>query len=154
MINRANKLYLEQIDRKIKAFSGVLPDSKPMGGWIEAVRKAIGMNMRQLATKMNKTPQAIKQIQEREKAGTITLNSLEDTAAAMNMRLVYAIVPMETSSLSELIQQQAEKMAKEIVIRANKTMSLEDQKISEKRIKNSIKEISAELAENPEKLWE
>ena len=99
MINRANKLYLEQIDRKIKAFSGVLPDSKPMGGWIEAVRKAIGMNMRQLATKMNKTPQAIKQIQEREKAGTITLNSLEETAAAMNMRLVYAIVPMETSSL-------------------------------------------------------
>ncbi len=154
MINRANNLYLEQIDRKIKAFSGVLPDSKPMGGWIEAVRKAIGMNMRQLATKMNKTPQAIKQIQEREKAGTITLNSLEETAAAMNMRLVYAIVPMETSSLSELIQQQAEKMAKEIVIRANKTMSLEDQKISEKRIKNSIKEISAELAENPEKLWE
>ena len=154
MINRANKLYLEQIDRKIKAFSGVLPNSKPMGGWIEAVRKAIGMNMRQLATKMNKTPQAIKQIQEREKAGTITLNSLEETAAAMNMRLVYAIVPMETSSLSELIQQQAEKMAKEIVIRANKTMSLEDQKISEKRIKNSIKEISAELAENPEKLWE
>ena len=154
MINRANKLYLEQIDRKIKAFSGVLPDSKPMGGWIEAVRKAIGMNRRQLATKMNKTPQAIKQIQEREKAGTITLNSLEETAAAMNMRLVYAIVPMETSSLSELIQQQAEKMAKEIVIRANKTMSLEDQKISEKRIKNSIKEISAELAENPEKLWE
>lgn len=154
MINRANKLYLEQIDRKIKAFSGVLPDSKPMGGWIEAVRKAIGMNMRQLATKMNKTPQAIKQIQEREKAGTITLNSLEETAAAMNMRLVYAIVPMETSSLSELIQQQAEKMAKEIVIRANKTMSLEDQKISEKRIKNSIKEISAELTENPEKLWE
>ena len=154
MINRANKLYLEQIDRKIKAFSGVLPDSKPMGGWIEAVRKAIGMNMRQLATKMNKTPQAIKQIQEREKAGTITLNSLEETAAAMNMRLVYAIVPMETSSLSELIQQQAEKMAKEIVIRANKTMSLEDQKISEKRIKNSIKEISAELAENPEKLWD
>lgn len=154
MINRANKLYLEQIDRKIKAFSGVLPDSKPMGGWIEAVRKAIGMNMRQLATKMNKTPQAIKQIQEREKAGTITLNSLEETVAAMNMRLVYAIVPMETSSLSELIQQQAEKMAKEIVIRANKTMSLEDQKISEKRIKNSIKEISAELAENPEKLWE
>ena len=154
MINRANKLYLEQIDRKIKAFSGVLPDSKPMGGWIEAVRKAIGMNMRQLATKMNKTPQAIKQIQEREKAGTITLNRLEETAAAMNMRLVYAIVPMETSSLSELIQQQAEKMAKEIVIRANKTMSLEDQKISEKRIKNSIKEISAELAENPEKLWE
>ena len=154
MINRANKLYLEQIDRKIKAFSGVVPDSKPMGGWIEAVRKAIGMNMRQLATKMNKTPQAIKQIQEREKAGTITLNSLEETAAAMNMRLVYAIVPMETSSLSELIQQQAEKMAKEIVIRANKTMSLEDQKISEKRIKNSIKEISAELAENPEKLWE
>lgn len=154
MINRANKLYLEQIDRKIKALSGVLPNSKPMGGWIEAVRKAIGMNMRQLATKMNKTPQAIKQIQEREKAGTITLNSLEETAAAMNMRLVYAIVPMETSSLSELIQQQAEKMAKEIVIRANITMSLEDQKISEKRIKNSIKEISAELAENPEKLWE
>lgn len=154
MINRANKLYLEQIDRRIKAFSGVLPNSKPMGGWIEAVRKAIGMNMRQLATKMNKTPQAIKQIQEREKAGTITLNSLEETAAAMNMRLVYAIVPMETSSLSELIQQQAEKMAKEIVIRANITMSLEDQKISEKRIKNSIKEISAELAENPEKLWE
>ena len=154
MINRANKLYLEQIDRKIKAFSGVLPDSKPMGGWIEAVRKAIGMNMRQLATKMNKTPQAIKQIQKKKKAGTITLNSLEETAAAMNMRLVYAIVPMETSSLSELIQQQAEKMAKEIVIRANKTMSLEDQKISEKRIKNSIKEISAELAENPEKLWE
>ena len=38
------------------------------------------------------------------------------------------------------LQQQAEKMAKEIVIRANKTMSLEDQKISEKRIKNSIKE--------------
>ena len=154
MINRANKLYLEQIDRKIKAFSGVLPDSKPMGGWIEAVRKAIGMNMRQLATKMNKTPQAIKQIQEREKAGTITLNSLEETAAAMNMRLVYAIVPKETSRVSELIQQQDEKMAKEIVIRANKTMSLEDQKISEKRIKNSIKEISAELAENPEKLWE
>lgn len=154
MKNRINKLYLEQTDRKIKAFTGILSDSKPSGGWIESVRKAIGMNMRQLATRMNKTPQAIKQIQEREKAGTITLNSLEETATAMNMRLVYAIVPMGVSTLSELIQQRAEKIAKEIVMRTNKTMSLEDQKISETRIKNSIKEISKELTDNPEKLWD
>ena len=45
-------------------------------------------------------------------------------------------------------------MAKEIVMRTNKTMSLEDQKISESRIKNSIKEISKELTDNPEKLWD
>lgn len=42
MINRANKLYLEQIDRKIKAFSGVLPDSKPMGAGLKPFEKQLG----------------------------------------------------------------------------------------------------------------
>ena len=72
----------------------------------------------------------------------------------MNMQVVYAIVPKGVSTISELIQQKAEKMAKEIVMITNKTMSLEDQKISESRIKNSIKEISKELTDNPEKLWD
>ena len=50
------------------------------------------MSLRQLRNRLHISPQSVKEIEDREVSGTITLNSLRDTANAMDMKLVYGFV--------------------------------------------------------------
>ena len=74
------KLLIEQLERKLKVFSGsdtvVVPDS----GWVNTIRTTLNMTLEQLGKKLNMTKQGIKKLEDNESAGTITLNSLKEVA--------------------------------------------------------------------------
>jgi len=149
------KLIISQLDKKIKMFKSVQQSLiTPSQGWIYAIRKALNMSLKQLAKKLNVSSQNINQLETREKNGTITLNKLREASAAMDMKLVYAIIPQE-ESLEKIIEKRANKIAKEIVLRTSHSMSLEDQENLPERIENAIKEKAEQIKnELPRYLWD
>jgi predicted DNA-binding mobile mystery protein A len=123
-------------------------------GWIFTVRKALNMTLRQLAAKMGATAQNVKKLEQREKEGSISLRKLRETADALDMKFVYAFLPKD-GSLEKLIEKKASQKAKEIVGRTSHTMSLEDQKNSDERLRKAIEQKTETIArELPRYLWD
>jgi len=150
---KTQELILEQTDKRIRKLAKISEENPPQG-WIYTIRKALGMSMRQLGKIANITPQGIKDMEDREKNGNITIAAMEQLGKDMNMRFVYGYVPLE-GSLQKKIDKQALAMAKKIVSRTSNSMTLEDQKVSPAMLKKSIKAKAQEIKQNKLKsLWE
>jgi predicted DNA-binding mobile mystery protein A len=147
-------LQLEQLNNKMLNFSALKQAAAPPTGWIKAIRIALGMSMQQLGKKISVTKQGIKDIEKREKDGSITVKSLKEIARALDMQLVYGFVPND-GTLDALIERKANEIATKIVLRTSNTMKLEDQGNTKKRIEKSIKERTEEIKkEMPKILWD
>lgn len=148
------KLLIELTDRKLNSFKTLEAVPVPVNGWINTIRTSLGMSLRQLGERLEISPQSVKEIEERETSGSITLNNLREAASALKMKLVYGFVPMELS-LERMIEQRAKELAETIVKRTTASMTLEDQKNSDIRIANAITEQAEELKrEMPKYLWD
>ena len=148
------KLLIEQLDQKLQPFSESRKVLVPERGWINTIRTALNMTMAQLGAKLNITRQGVKRIEDSEANGTITLNSLKDVAKALDLKLVYVLVP-KNETIDDLIQKKAEKLAQKIVLRTNQNMKLEDQGIGDDKIAKSIKELANEIKREMRKsLWD
>jgi predicted DNA-binding mobile mystery protein A len=147
-------LQLQQLNSKMLGFASLKKVAMPPTGWIKAIRTALGMSMQQLGKRLNVSKQAVMDIEKREKDGSITIRSLREIARAMDMQLVYGFVPNE-GSLDALIEKRATELATQIVMRTAKTMELENQANSKKRIEAAIKERAAAIQnEMPKILWD
>lgn len=147
-------LQIEQLDEKMQELKFLAHIFLPAKGWIRSIRKTIGMSQLQLAKKLSVTNQSIHELEKREEDGSVTLRILSDAANALDMKLVYGIVPKD-GSLDALINRKANELAEKIVMRAAQTMKLEDQQVSEERIKKAIKERTESLKiELPKILWD
>jgi predicted DNA-binding mobile mystery protein A len=147
-------LIREQLDNKIIKFTNLGNVVVPPQGWIYSIRQGINMSLRQLGQRMSITPQSVKEIEEREKNGTISIKVLKQTAAALNMRFVYGFIPSE-KTLEGMIEKRAEELARSIVERASTQMGLEDQRNSPDRINKAIQEKAATLKNDmPKMLWD
>ncbi len=149
------RLIISQLNKKIKKIKKIEQTLIiPSQGWIYAIRKALNMSLKQLAKRLNVSSQNVNQLEAREKNGTISINKLQETAAAMEMKLVYAFIPQE-ESLEKIIEKRAYKIAKEIVLRTSHSMSLENQENFPERIKKAIKEKADQIKiELPRYLWD
>ena len=127
-------LQLQQLNAKMQVFASVRKVASPPTGWIKAVRHALGMSLEQLGSKLSITKQSTQALEEREKDGSITIKSLREAANALDMQLVYGLVPKD-GSLDALIDRKARELAKQIVMRTSNTMKLEDQKNTQEGIK-------------------
>ena len=143
------------IDQKIQEL-GKFNDSNPPSGWIKAVRVSLGLTIRQLADIVGVTHGSINQIEKREPLKRVSLASLEMVADAMDCKLVYAIIPKESSStLEQIVYNHALKAAEEIITQVDHTMKLESQGTSSKQLKTEIKRIAKELMDSGDPLiWE
>jgi predicted DNA-binding mobile mystery protein A len=151
---KTKRLIREQLDNKIAKFSDLYDIVIPPQGWIYSIRQGINMSLRQLGQKMSITPQSVKEIEEREKNGTISIKVLRQVAAALNMKLVYGFIPSE-KTLEGMIEKRAEELARSIVERTSVQMGLEDQKNTPERIENAIKEKAVEIKNDmPKLLWD
>ena len=149
-----NKLQLQQLNDKMLVLNDMKRAMIPMEGWINAVRTSIGMSLEQLATRMHKTRQSMREMEQREKDGNITLKTLSEAAKAMDMQLVYGFVAKD-GSLEALIDRKAKELARSIVERTSVSMKLEDQENSASRIQQAINERADELKkEIPKILWD
>jgi len=154
MNNLKSKLIREQLDRKLMKFIELGDISVPPTGWIYATRTALNMSLKQLGKKLGITPQGIKEIEIREKKGSITLKNLNDIAMALNLKLVYALIPND-GSLQALLERAAYDEARKIVMRTSITMKLENQENTEERLQKAIKDKAEEIIrEIPKYLWD
>lgn len=152
---RNNKrLRVKQLDKKLNGFIGIKDLNTPEKGWIHTTRTALNMSMSQLASKLSMTRQGVQKIEESESKGSISLNSLQEVANAMDFKVVYAIIPKQ-GTVDALVQQKATQLAKKIVLRAHHTMQLENQAIEDASIRLAIEELAADLAREMSKsLWD
>jgi predicted DNA-binding mobile mystery protein A len=103
---------------------------------------------------MGITAQSVKEIETREKLGTISINTLKQVGMALDMRLIYGFIPND-KSLEQMIQRKALEIAKEIVKRTSGSMALEDQENTMERIKEAINERAEQIKnEMPKYLWD
>jgi predicted DNA-binding mobile mystery protein A len=154
MKNTKHQLILEQVDKKLLSFKSLKDTNVPSKGWLYTVRTALKMSLRQLSAKISIAPQSLKDMESREAAGTITLNTLRDVANAMDMQLVYGFVSKH-ESLEQMIEKRAQELATEIVMRTNNTMTLEDQQNSKERIEKAVAQKTNEIkSEMPKYLWD
>ena len=148
------KLQLEQLDAKMQTLDAIKKNPVPGTGWVRAIRTSLGMSLLQLGNRLHITKQSTREIELREKEGTITLNSLREAAAALDMQLVYGFVPKD-GSLEALIERKANELATKIVMRTSNSMKLEDQENSKARLEKAIHDRTIEIKhELPKILWD
>ena len=153
MKNRKKRLILEQVSTKLAAFEKLSSIQQP-SGWINTIRTALNMSLSQLGKRAGKTAQGIRALEQREKSGAITLQSLRDIAEAMDMKLVYTIVP-KTGTLEEMVNEKVALKAREIINRTSNSMALENQENAKTRLKEAFAEKKIELKnEMPKFLWD
>ena len=153
-VDKKHKLQLKQLDGKLQSFKHLQETVMPAQGWIHTIRTALKMSLRQMGKRLSITPQSMKEIELREKDGSITLKNLREAGKALNMQLVYGFIPVE-GSLDNMIEKKANQIAKEIVLRTSHSMMLEDQQNSNERIEKAIAERAGEIKnEMPGYLWD
>jgi predicted DNA-binding mobile mystery protein A len=146
-------LAASQIDRKLEPLrpaADSLPRSSA-GGWIRALRQALGLSAAALGVRMKLAQQSVVQLEKNERAGAITIASLRRAAEALDAELFYAIIPRK--SLRETIREQALKIARERTVPVAQSMQLEAQGLSDAELAERIKDLARELERHPRELW-
>lgn len=147
-------LKLKMLGEKLEAFDHLGQVSVPESGWVAAIRTSLNMTLEQLGRKLGVSRQAVGQIEKRESEGSITLSGLRDVANALDMQLVYAIVPKE-GTLEDHLENRAREMARELILSANQQMRLEDQAVKTEKLKRAIEDATAELVRKVDRqLWD
>ena len=146
-------LSIQQLEDHFRRYRSALGSSRPPGGWIRAIREALGMTQRQLAQRVGRKPQTILDLQAREAAQTIQLNTLRELAEAMDCELVYAIVPKKP--LGTVLDERARSVARQVLRRTGHSMELERQGLGVREQERAFeREVEQLLAGSRRKLWE
>src|SRR5271155_797025 len=122
MARFAAKLRRRQLDDSLRRYRDLprLPR-----GYIREVRDALEMSSYQLADRLGINQSSVMEMEENERAGKISLKTLERAAAALGCRLVYGLVP--NNSLEEHVWAQAKARAVDVSNPVLRTMALEQQ---------------------------
>ncbi len=147
-------LKIRALGEKIKGFDKLRLVTIPESGWIAAIRTSLNMTLEQFGRKLRMSRQAASQIEKRESEGAITLKGLRDAANALDMQLVYAIVPKE-GTLEDYLEKRAHELARELILSTNQQMRLENQAVREEQLKQAIEDATAELVRKVDRqLWD
>lgn len=97
----------------------------PRGGWINAIREAIGMSQADLAHRLGVRSTSVTKLEKSERSRKIQLDTLQRSAEALDCDLVYALVPRKP--LQTMVDEQRLLLFENIVLRTNHHMTLEGQ---------------------------
>jgi predicted DNA-binding mobile mystery protein A len=114
-----------QLDKRLSTALDADALTRPPRGWVKAIREALGMTTAQLAKRLGVSQPRVVGIEQAEAKGSITLDSLERAAYALDCRLVYALVPRKP--LDALIEERAVRLAEKQLLSTRHTMALEAQ---------------------------
>jgi predicted DNA-binding mobile mystery protein A len=122
----------------------------PRGGWLRAIREALGMSSKDLAARMGVAESTVVRLEVSELAQTAQLSSLRRAAEALGCDLVYAVVPRRP--LEETVQEQARKQAAKFLAPVQHTMLLEDQTPTRSAVESLLAEAVVDWVDRPG-LW-
>ena len=104
-----NRLRLEQIEQALEPYLALRGRSAPAGGWLKAIREALGRPLRGQAARLHISAPTLLKSEAAEARDRITLGQLRKLAAGLDCELIYALVPREP--LSKVVEAQAEQRA-------------------------------------------
>lgn len=102
------------------------------------MREAIGMTVSQLAARLGVTQPRITKMESNE--DNLKLSTMKKAAEAMNCEFVYYFKPRTT--FQNLVDEQAQKKAAEVLKTVNVNMALENQEIAEDE---AVKDFASDL---------
>ena len=129
MSSEFNRLRLDQTSQSLHSAARLHGVQTPQGGWLRAIREALGRTQRQQAGRLGIAGPTLHKSERAESEGRITLAQLRKLAEGLDCELVYALVPR--LPLKEVVEAQADLVAREQVRGVAHSMSLEDQRPSE-----------------------
>jgi len=141
-------LRVRQLEKALTQFDTAKDLPRPQKGWLRAIREATGISLREMATRLKKTPTLAAKLEKSEAEYRITLASLRDAADALGCHLVYALVP-KSGTIQDLAEQGARTKAAENVRAVEHSMALEDQAVG--GIENKIEEETRRILKKTEK---
>jgi predicted DNA-binding mobile mystery protein A len=133
-------LALSQIERRLKPLRKQAETTRLRSGWIHYIRTALGMSLKDLATRGKSSVSTVAQAEKREIEGKVTVETLRKMAAAMECEFIYAFVPRE--EIKTILKENARSKARRILAKANTHMTLEGQEV-----RQSMQERIERLAE-------
>lgn len=134
---------LKQLDNKFEYLKEFKKVERPKEGWINEIRKSLGMTYRNLAEKLKVSPPMIKSYEKSEINNKITIETLSKVAESMNCKFVYAIIP--EISLQKIIYDRTDEVVDYIMDKSNRLMELENQNTNNEFKKQQKKEIVRNL---------
>ena len=142
-----------QLDKRLSLLQNAEMFARPPQGWLKAIREALGMTTAQLGQRLGVSQPRAVNIEKGEAKGSITLDSLEKAAHALDCRLVYAIVPR--TPLETLVEERASLLAKKRLKSTAHSMALEAQGVSAADESEQLKKLTRQLIQQAgSKLWE
>lgn len=144
-------LHIQQLDKSLEPWRA-LAGPRPDRGWLRALRQALGMTTRQLAAAVGVSQAAVMDAERVEARGDISLSTLRRYAEALDCELVYALVPRRP--LRDMIDQRADRVAREHVARVRHSMALEDQGTGDDHREREVAALRQQLLDGPpSRLW-
>ena len=147
-----SNLMLSQVDNRLTPWREITDREPPRGGWLRAIRTALGISSAHLAGRIGITQQAIANFERSEAEGKITLQSLRRVAEALDCHVVYAVVP--NKPLAQMRRERALALADTLIRPVAHSMKLEDQGVSDAETQRQRTELANELLRgSPRQLW-
>ena len=125
---------------------------RPARGWVAAIRSALGMTTRQLASRLGIRQPSLLAIEKSEVAGTISLNTLRRAADALECDIVYFLVPRQP--LEQTVTRRARALAAAQVAATSHSMNLEGQGIGSRERAAEVRRLTEILTDQGSRLWE
>ena len=123
-------------------------------GWVKAIRKALNMSARQLGERLQLSQPRIALLEKGEVDSSISLRTLEKAAEGLGCRLVYVLVP-EDSTLQAMRETQARLKAQALNAYTEHHMALEDQATGAAFRQQTTDELANELLRTwPRDFWD
>ena len=143
----------KQIDKRLNALRNADGLSPPPRGWIKAIREALGMTSTQLGRRLGVRQPTVLGYEKAEASKSITLESLERAASALDCRLVYVLVPRQ--SLESLVEVRAREVAGKRMRSVSHSMALEGQRVEDRDEREQLDQLARELIDQPgSALWD
>ena len=145
-------LQLQQTHDQLTAWKASALSPRPASGWVRAIRESVGMSAAAFARRLGMSHAGVRKLENSEASDAITLASLRKLAAALDCELHYALVPR--TSLKDMVQRQAETVARQRMQPIAHSMALEDQTLSESQHKLQLAMTAKALLEGSGRnLW-
>jgi predicted DNA-binding mobile mystery protein A len=145
-------LRLRQMDERISPWRPLVQHVPPRGGWIKAIREALGISTSQLASRLGVTRQAVMDLERRERESTVTFAALRRAADAMDCDLLYAVVPR--TPLRQMLWSRARAIAAKRLGKVAHSMQLEEQAVPSEEHDQQVEDLAAQIMrESPRELW-
>lgn len=142
-----------QLDKRLTLLENPEALTPPPRGWVKAIRDALGMTAEQLGARLGVSQVRALALEKAEASGSVTLDSLERAARALDCRLVYALVPRKP--LEELVEERAAERARKQLQTTRHSMALEAQPVDAAEEDAQLRRLTQELMNTAgSALWE